>query len=149
MSYSKITYSLGIMGLTPFFIGLLLSLIQYELSGISGVVIFITYSLAILCFLAGSLWGQVLKGSFSPFDQKILIATNILVVIGWVAFLVSTKFLISSIIVLALMFAGIAFLELKLVRHSTAYKDGSYARLRFFLTNLVLAAHAGMVLIHV
>ena len=149
MPYTKITYSLGTIGLAPFILGVIFSLFQYERFGLSGVVIFTTYSLAILCFLAGSLWGQVLKGPFSTYNQKILVATNILVVIGWAACLASPNFLVPSIVVLGLMFAGIAFLEVKLFRHSTARQDGSYARLRFFLTNLVLAAHAGMVVIHV
>ena len=149
MTYTKITYSLGIVGLTPFIIGVALSLHQYEIYGVSGVAIFTTYSLAILCFLAGSLWGQVLKIPFSSNNQKILIATNILVVIGWAASLTSAKFLVAGIIVLGLTFAGIAFLEVKLFKHSAVLQDGAYARLRFILTNLVLAAHAAMVIIHV
>ena len=148
MTYTKITYSLGIAGLIPFIIGGALSLFQYEISGVSGVVIFTTYSLAILCFLAGSLWGQVLKVPFSSNNQKVLIATNLLVVIGWAASLTSAKFLVPGIIVLGLTFAGIAFLEVKLFKHSAVLQDGAYARLRFVLTNLVLAAHAGMVIIH-
>ena len=148
MTYTKITYSLGIVGLTPFIIGIMLSMLQYEISGISGVVIFTTYSLAILCFLSGSLWGQVLKVPFSSNNQKILIATNLLVVIGWAASLASARFLVPGRIVLGLTFAGIAFLEVKLFKHSAVRQDGAYARLRFVLTNLVLAAHAGMVIIY-
>ena len=148
MTYTKITYSLGIVGLTPFIIGVALSLFQYEISGVSGVVIFTTYSLAILCFLAGSLWGQVLQVPFSSNNRKILMATNLLVVIGWAASLASARFLVPGIIVLGLTFAGIAFLEVKLFKHSAVHQDGAYARLRFALTNLVLAAHAGMVIIH-
>ena len=149
MSYSNITYILGIAGLTPFILGVILSILDYELSGVPGVAIFTTYSLAILCFLAGSLWGQVLKVPVSSNNQKILIATNVLVVIGWVAYLASEEFFITSIIVLGFTFAGIVFLEVKLFKNSTASQDGTYARLRFVLTNLVLAAHAGMIIIHV
>ena len=75
-------------------------------------------------------------------------ATNLLVVIGWAASLASARFLVPGIIVLGLTFAGIAFLEVKLFKHSAVRQDGAYARLRFVLTNLVLAAHAGMVIIH-
>ena len=149
MSYSNTTYILGIAGLTPFILGVILSILEYEVSGVPGVTIFTTYSLAILCFLAGSLWGQVLKVPVSSNNQKILIATNVLVVIGWVAYLASEEFFITSIIVLGFTFAGIVFLEVKLFKNSTASQDGTYARLRFVLTNLVLAAHAGMVIIHV
>ena len=78
-----------------------------------------------------------------------MIATNVLVVVGWVAYLASEEFFITSIIVLGFTFAGIVFLEVKLFKNSTASQDGTYARLRFVLTNLVLAAHAGMVIIHV
>ena len=114
MSFTKVTYGLGSLGLIPFIAGLILSAGQHDILGISGEAIFITYSLAILCFLAGAVWGQVLKVQFSHAHQRILIITNILVVIGWAAFLTSQKFYVVSVTVLTLGFAGVLLLEFNL-----------------------------------
>ena len=148
MSYTKVTYGLGSLGLIPFITGLVLSAGQHDVIGISGEAIFITYSLAILCFLAGAVWGQVLKVPFSHAHQRILIITNILVVIGWTAFLTSQNFYVLSVIVLTFGFAGVFFLEFNLFKLSTTRQDRQYARLRVILTGLVIAAHSGMLVIH-
>ena len=149
MSYTKVTYGLGSLGLLPFIAGLILSATQHDIIGISGEVIFITYSLAILCFLAGAVWGQVLKVPFSHAHQRILIITNILVVIGCAASLTSQKFYVLSVIVLTLGFTGVFFLEFNLFKLSTTRLDRQYARLRVILTGLVIAVHSGMLVIHV
>ena len=149
MSYTKVTYGLGSLGLVPFIAGLVLSAGQHDVIGISGEAIFITYSLAILCFLAGAVWGQVLKVPFSHAHQRILIITNILVVIGWAAFLTSQKFYVVSVTVLTLGFAGVFLLEFNLFKLSTTRQDRQYGRLRVILTGLVIAVHCGMLVIHV
>ena len=149
MSYTKVTYGLGSLGLLPFIAGLILSATQHDIIGISGNAIFVTYSLAILCFLAGAVWGQGLKVPFSHAHQRILIITNILVVIGWTAFLTSQKFYFLSVTVLTLGFAGVFFLEFNLFKLSTTRQDRQYARLRVILTGLVIAVHSGMLVIHV
>ena len=149
MSFTKVTYGLGSLGLIPFIAGLILAARQHDILGMSGEAIFITYSLAILCFLAGAVWGEVLKVQFSHAHQRILIITNILVVIGWTAFLTSQKFYAFSVLVLTLGFAGVFFLEFNLFKLSTTGQDGQYARLRIILTGLVIVAHSGMLVIHV
>tara|TARA_Y100001970_G_scaffold191819_1_gene233158 strand:- start:4137 stop:4586 length:450 start_codon:yes stop_codon:yes gene_type:complete len=149
MSYTKVTYGLGSLGLIPFVAGLILSARQHDIIDISGESIFITYSLAILCFLAGVVWGQVLKVPSSHAHQRILIITNILVVIGWAAVLTSQKFYVLSVTVLTLGFVGVFFLEFTLFKLSTTRQDRQYARLRVILTGLVIAVHSGMLVIHV
>ena len=149
MSYTKVTYGLGSLGLIPFIAGLALSAGQHDIIGISGEEVFTTYSLAILCFLAGALWGQILKGPFSEAHQRNLIITNMLVVIGWAAFLTSQKFYAFSVTVLTIGFAGVCFLEFNLFKVSTTGQDRQYVRLRVILTSLVIAAHSVMLVIHV
>ena len=148
MSYTKVTYGLGSLGLLPFIAGLVLSARQHDIIGISGEAIFFTYSMAILCFLAGAVWGQVSKVPFSHAHQRILIISNILVVIGWTAFLTSQKFYVVSVTVLTLGFAGVFLLEFNLFKLSTTRQDRQYGRLRVILTGLVIAAHSGMLVIH-
>tara|TARA_B100000579_G_C22535391_1_gene712733 strand:- start:84 stop:533 length:450 start_codon:yes stop_codon:yes gene_type:complete len=149
MSYMKVTYCLGFSGLFPFLGGLVLSATQYKIYGISGATIFTTYSLAILCFLAGAVWGQILRIESSPTQQMHLIMTNIFVVVGWFAFLTSQKLYALGVAVLMLVFACIFFLEINLFEVSTIRQNAQYSRLRKILTSLVVAAHAGMVVIHV
>ena len=125
-----------------------MTLIEADFLGINGVDVFTSYSLAILCFLSGSLWGQILKDEFFARNKKALVMTNVLVVAGWSASLASEKFSIISLIVLGLAFCGILLLEIFLFRQSVVSLNREYARLRFTLTALVLSGHVGMVVIH-
>ena len=148
MTYNKVFNSLGALGFIPFGIGIVLTLIEADFLGINGVDVFTSYSLAILCFLSGSLWGQILKDEFFARNKKALVMTNVLVVAGWSASLASEKFSIISLIVLGLAFCGILLLEISLFRQSVVSLNRDYARLRFTLTALVLSGHVGMVVIH-
>ena len=148
MTYNKVFNSLGALGFIPFGIGIVLTLIEADFLGINGIDIFTSYSLAILCFLSGSLWGQILKDEFFDRNKRALVMTNVLVVAGWSASLASEKFSIISLIVLGLAFCGILLLEISLFRQSVVSLNRNYARLRFTLTALVLSGHVGMVVIH-
>ena len=148
MTYNKVFNSLGALGFIPFGIGIVLTLIEADFLGINGIDIFTSYSLAILCFLSGSLWGQILKDEFFDRNKRALVMTNVLVVAGWSASLASEKFSIISLIVLGLAFCGILLLEISLFRQSVVSLNRDYARLRFTLTALVLSGHVGMVVIH-
>ena len=148
MTYNKVFNSLGALGFIPFGIGIVLTLIEADFLGINGIDIFTSYSLAILCFLSGSLWGQILKDEFFDRNKRALVMTNVLVIAGWSASLASEKFSIISLIVLGLAFCGILLLEIFLFRQSVVSLNRDYARLRFTLTALVLSGHVGMVVIH-
>ena len=148
MTYHHVFNNLGALGLIPFGFGIVLTLIEAEFLGINGVDIFTSYSLAILCFLSGSLWGQILKDEFFARNKKALVMTNVLVVAGWSASLASEKFSIISLIVLGLAFCVILLLEIFLFRQSVVSLNREYARLRFTLKALVLSGHVGMVVIH-
>ena len=148
MTYNSVFNSLGALGSLPFGLGIVLTLIEADFLGISGVDIFTSYSLAILCFLSGSLWGQILKDDFFARNKIALVMTNVLVVAGWIASLAAEKFSIISLISLGLAFCGILLLEIFLFRQSVVSLNRDYARLRFTLTALVLSGHVGMVVIH-
>ena len=148
MTYNSVFNSLGALGSLPFGLGIVLTLIEADFLGISGVDIFTSYSLAILCFLSGSLWGQILKDDFFARNKIALVMTNVLVVAGWIASLAAEKFSIISLISLGLAFCGILLLEIFLFRQSAVSLNRDYARLRFTLTALVLSGHVGMVVIH-
>ena len=148
MTYNNVFNSLGVLGLLPFGFGIVLTLIEADFFGINGVDIFTSYSLAILCFLSGSLWGQILKDEFFDRNKRALVMTNVLVIAGWSASLVSEEFSIISLIVLGIAFCGVFLMEIFLIRQSAMSLNRDYARLRFTLTTLVLSGHVGMVVIH-
>ena len=148
MTYNNVFNSLGVLGLLPFGFGIVLTLIEVDFLGINGVDIFTSYSLAILCFLSGSLWGQILKDEFFDRNKRALVMTNVLVVAGWSASLASEEFSIISLIVLGIAFCGVFLMEIFLIRQSAMSLNRDYARLRFTLTALVLSGHVGMVVIH-
>ena len=148
MTYNNVFNSLGVLGLLPFGFGIVLTLIEADFLGINGVDIFTSYSLAILCFLSGSLWGQILKDEFFDRNKRALVMTNVLVVAGWSASLASEEFSIISLIVLGIALCGVFLLEIFLFKQSTMSLNRDYARLRFTLTALVLSGHVGMVVIH-
>ena len=148
MTYNNLFNSLGALGLLPFGFGIVLTLIEADFLGINGIDIFTSYSLAILCFLSGSLWGQILKDEFFDRNKRALVMTNVLVVAGWSASLASEEFSIISLIVLGIAFCGVFLMEIFLIRQSAMSLNRDYARLRFALTALVLSGHVGMVVIH-
>jgi len=148
MTYNRVFNTLGVLGLLPFGFGIVLTLLETDFFGINGFDIFTSYSLAILCFLSGSLWGQILKGEFFDRNKRALVMTNVLVVAGWSASLASEEFSIISLIVLGIAFCGVFLMEIFLIRQSAMSLNRDYARLRFTLTALVLSGHVGMVVIH-
>ena len=148
MTYNRVFNTLGALGLLPFGFGIVLTLLETDFFGINGFDIFTSYSLAILCFLSGSLWGQILKGEFFDRNKRALVMTNVLVVAGWSASLASEEFSIISLIVLGIAFCGVFLMEIFLIRQSAMSLNRDYARLRFTLTALVLSGHVGMVVIH-
>ena len=148
MTYNRVFNTLGVLGLLPFGFGIVLTLLETDFFGINGFDIFTSYSLAILCFLSGSLWGQILKGEFFDRNKRALVMTNVLVVAGWSASLVSEGFSIISLTVLGIAFCGVFLMEIFLIRQSAMSLNRDYARLRFTLTALVLSGHVGMVVIH-
>ena len=82
---------LGYMGLIPFLFGLLLSLTDSQFLGLSGETLFITYSVVILSFLSGILWGNGIENFESQSSNKALILSNVIVLAAWVAVLLGEQ----------------------------------------------------------
>ena len=82
---------LGYMGLIPFLFGLLLSLTDNQFLGLSGETLFITYSVVILSFLSGILWGNGIENFESQSSIKALVLSNVIVLVAWVAVLLGEQ----------------------------------------------------------
>ncbi|UPR46647.1 DUF3429 domain-containing protein [Vibrio cyclitrophicus] len=82
---------LGYMGLIPFLFGLLLSLTDSQVFSLNGEALFITYSVVILSFLSGILWGNGIENFESQSGNKALILSNVIVLAAWLAVLLGEQ----------------------------------------------------------
>jgi len=119
---------LGIAGLLPF---ALLALAGWMTLPDWIATLLIGYALAILSFLAGSLWMGTLQAD-TPGSEP-LVASNALVLAGVPALLLPLHW---AAALLALLFAVHLFCEQRWVRRDLA---GWYRRLRFLLSSVAIA----------
>ncbi|MDP4650376.1 MAG: DUF3429 domain-containing protein [Haliea sp.] len=103
---------------------------------------FIVYSLAILCFLAGSLWATAMQRSGPDRLLRLLVSNGIVI---FAVLSVLTAQAVIAAVLLALAYLAMLWYE----RGSTAQR-GWYSRMRVQLTVLVVALHiayiAGLVM---
>jgi len=105
--------------------------------------IFVGYSVVILAFLSGSLWGKVLDQADSIPSKVILVTSNLIALLGWASIGLSNYSLVIAtlglgyILILSLeyRFAGLLFGDI----------SHTYFKLRFKLTSIVLLIHVLMV----
>ena len=105
--------------------------------------IFVGYSVVILAFLSGSLWGKVLDQADSIPSKVILVTSNLIALLGWASIGLSNYSLVIAtlglgyILILSLeyRFAGLLFGDI----------SHTYFKLRFKLTSIVLLTHGLMV----
>lgn len=136
-----ITQGLGFAGLLPFYATVLgfAYLTDYPQSlSVQG---FITYSLAILCFLSGALWGQA--SQISGREQILRrVISNGLVIFAVAAVLTAQAMLAGVLLMLG--YLGLLWYERRL-----GDTEQWYGRLRFQLTAGVVIAHLLYVWLHV
>ena len=137
---------LGYMGLIPFIFGLFLSLTGHALFGLSGEVLFITYSAVILSFLSGILWGNGIENFESQGSSKALILSNLIVLAAWLSVLLGERYEFESLLILLVGYVVVWRTE-KLIRaeNQSAGPDG-YFDMRTRLTSSVVLMH-GIVLL--
>jgi len=105
--------------------------------------IFVGYSVIILAFLSGSLWGQVLDQADSIPSRVILVASNLIALLGWASLGLSNY----SLVIATLSLGYILILSLEYSFASLLFDDVShtYFKLRCKLTTIVLLTHVLMV----
>ena len=143
LSNQRLISSLAFFGLLPFFGATFLTI-----AGILPLImdpkeIFVGYSVVILAFLSGSLWGKVLDQADSIPSKVILVASNLIALLGWASLgpsnysLVIATLGLGYILILSLeyRFAGLLFGDI----------SPTYFKLRFKLTSIVLLIHVFMV----
>ena len=105
--------------------------------GVDPQLFFVTYSLAILSFLAGTLWQQQF---FSPQgSSQNLVLSNVVVVVAWVGLIAALESKTWIEITLASNMLG--FLLLMACERKTMVFDQRYRKMRYRLTCFVSLIH--------
>ncbi|MFA0225697.1 DUF3429 domain-containing protein [Vibrio splendidus] len=132
---------LGYMGLIPFLFGLLLSLTDSQVFSLSGETLFITYSVVILSFLSGILWGNAIENFESQSSNKALILSNVIVLAAWLAVLLGEQkeFLTTLILILGYIAAWRA--ERSVREENQSEGPDGYFDMRTRLTSSVVLMH--------
>ncbi|NOJ03383.1 DUF3429 domain-containing protein [Vibrio splendidus] len=137
---------LGYMGLIPFLFGLLLSLTDSQFLGLSGETLFITYSVVILSFLSGILWGNGIENFESQSSNKALILSNVIVLAAWVAVLLGEQKEFITTLILIIGYIAVWRAERSMREENQSEGPDGYFDMRTRLTSSVVLMHGIMML---
>ena len=129
---------LGYMGLIPFLFSLLLSLTDSQFLGLSGETLFITYSVVILSFLSGILWGNGIENFESQSSNKALILSNVVVLAAWVAVLLGEQKEFITTLVLIIGYIAVWRAERSMREENQSEGPDGYFDMRTRLTSSVV-----------
>ncbi|PTO64514.1 DUF3429 domain-containing protein [Vibrio splendidus] len=132
---------LGYMGLIPFLFGLLLSLTDSQFFSLSGETLFITYSVVILSFLSGILWGNGIENFESQSSNKALILSNVIVLAAWLAVLLGEQQELLTSLILILGYIAVWRAERSMREENQSEGPDGYFDMRTRLTSSVVLMH--------
>ncbi|TVU64206.1 DUF3429 domain-containing protein [Vibrio atlanticus] len=132
---------LGYMGLIPFLFGLLLSLTDSQFLGLSGETLFITYSVVILSFLSGILWGNGIENFENQSSNKALILSNVIVLAAWVAVLLGEQKEFITTLILIIGYIAVWRAERSMREENQSEGPDGYFDMRTRLTSSAVLMH--------
>ncbi|EAP95382.1 MULTISPECIES: DUF3429 domain-containing protein [Vibrio] len=132
---------LGYMGLIPFLFGLLLSLTESQFFSLSGETLFITYSVVILSFLSGILWGNGIENFESQSSNKALILSNVIVLAAWLAVLLGEQQEFLTTLILIIGYIAVWRAERSMREENQSEGPDGYFDMRTRLTSSVVLMH--------
>ncbi|CDU11547.1 DUF3429 domain-containing protein [Vibrio coralliirubri] len=132
---------LGYMGLIPFLFGLLLALTDSQLFSLSGETLFITYSVVILSFLSGILWGNGIENFESQSSNKALILSNVIVLAAWLAVLLGEPQEFLTTLILIIGYIAVWRAERSMREENQSEGPDGYFDMRTRLTSSVVLMH--------
>ncbi|MGF1882893.1 DUF3429 domain-containing protein [Vibrio splendidus] len=132
---------LGYMGLISFLFGLLLSLTDSQFFSLSGETFFITYSVVILSFLSGILWGNGIENFESQSSNKALILSNVIVLAAWLAVLLGEQQEFLTTLILILGYIAVWRAERSMREENQSEGPDGYFDMRTRLTSSVVLMH--------
>ena len=140
MIHSRVINSLGYAGLLPFLAAVWAAYAELSFGAWSASHLFLSYSVIILSFLAGALWGKAKELEESNVSRFLLIGSNVFALTAWLAVLLGRDYLSAG---LAVSMTG--FILVYLVEHKTRGllqgMDSAYLKFRLTLTSVVCLAH--------
>lgn len=142
----RLLFTLPWLGAVPFVGCAILSVAGVESLGPLGEVdaLLAAYGLAIAAFMAGTHWGCVLRAGGASLAGP-LVASNVLTVAMWLAFVLATPAL--ALITVAAGLCALLAVDRSLLRHGLI--DAAYLRMRVGVTALVVAAIAAFVVVRI
>ncbi|MCK8087396.1 DUF3429 domain-containing protein [Vibrio sp. 1CM8B] len=132
---------LGYMGLIPFLFGVLLSLTDSQFFSFSGESLFITYSVVILSFLSGILWGNGIDNFESQSSNKALILSNVIVLAAWLAVLLGEQQEFLTTLILIIGYIAVWRAERSMREENQSEGPDGYFDMRTRLTSSVVLMH--------
>ena len=147
MNSKTVMLALGSLGLIPFAAGAaLISAGTRTLdlgigAGINPGFLFASYSAIILSFLGGVLWGRSLGLDAAGPGRNLLLLSNGIALLAWFGLLAGPDYFTLTLLALMLGYVVVLSAEQRLAEYVDYELLAPYMRMRFFLTNIVLAAH--------
>ena len=142
-------YGLGYLGLLPFLISASmlgnaavfgLGSQSASLAGFYAPYVFISYSVVILSFVSGTLWGRIHSEVVDKSSSSMLLFSNVVCLSAWFSLLLTHVSHVMTL--LALILLAIGYGSVLLVERFAGRDELSYWRLRRNLTIAVISLHA-------
>lgn len=136
----KVMFLLSYLGLSPFIIAIASQVLSLPIVGYASEVVFASYSVVILSFLCGIMWGRCLHTD----DNKLFyfVASNFFALLAWAALL--SQHYAFSFAVLIVSYILVFVIEAR----QTDKVDKYYIRMRAILTCAVVVLHIVMLIVH-
>lgn len=146
---ARMAYGLGYLGLLPFLISALvlgnaavfgLGSQSASLAGFYAPYVFVSYSVVILSFVSGTLWGRINPAGVDKLSSSMLLFSNVVCLSAWFSLLlthVSQVMTLLALILLAIGYGSVLFVE-----RFAGRDELSYWRFRRNLTIAVISLHA-------
>ena len=141
MIHSRVINSLGYAGLLPFLAAAWAAYADLSLGAWSAPHLFLSYSVIILSFLAGALWGKAKELEESNVNRFLLVGSNVFALTAWLAVLLGKDYLSAGLAVSMTGFILVYLVEHKTRRLLLQGMDSAYLKFRLTLTSVVCLAH--------
>ena len=144
----KVSKSLTWSGLLPFIIAITVYAFEITILGISGLSFFLSYSVVIINFLAGTLWGKA-DHTKESHDALLIIFTNLWALLSWMSLLLHVYYQmnVSALCICLGIYIHLLMVEIKSFNHGEENSIlNEYNRLRYQVTSLVVILHILFVL---
>lgn len=137
----SIMLRLGYFGLVPFALSLLCMITGVSVKGLSGEEMFISYSVVILSFLSGVIWGNGIDHSIRKISRNALLLSNLFAVMTWAVLMLSKENTTLALLMLAMGYGLVWFSERAIRVAEKENHPHGYKALRARLTSGVVIMH--------